>query len=166
MVLFQSPVHHCITSTPELQHWSARLGTSNGHTWAKSGPSTTHSELLSISLIEEIGDHTGNLTRKKNCKEHFFSKPSSHNPVHTAHMHSHPHPQYMWILAIYTHATVALCCFCLINILYPSSDNRTLSLRNQLSLTLRTYCFCVANHIPAQRRANHHHSYHLYHNNN
>lgn len=74
-----------------------------GQRWtlSQSAPSTIHSELPSISLIEEIRNHTGNLTRKMNCREHFFFKPSPHNQ-YTPLTCTHPHTIHVNVSYLHT----------------------------------------------------------------
>lgn len=89
----------------------------------KSGPTTTNSELSSVSSLKGSGDRF-----KNNYREHFFSKPSSHMAIHVTHTHLYPYPR--------SHVNVSR-----LHICYGVIQESSLTLRNYLPLTLRNYLF-------------------------
>ena len=144
MSLFRFSLSISQTTTGNHQLYSSRqcitaitldypLADHNGYSQVKSGPTTTNSELSSVSSLKRSGDTTGRF--KNNYREHFFSKPSSHMPIHVTHTHPYPYPR--------SHVNVNR-----LHICYGVIQESSLTLRNHLSLTLRKWFLCGSPHSP------------------
>lgn len=127
------------------------LGDHDGSTYAESGLSSTNSELPSISSLDGSGDYIGRISWGEKKKERITRSTFSPSPLsilqymsltHTCTHTPRPHMNVSCWRTCY-----GFCYFGLIHILYPSSDNRTLSFKNHLLLPEHC-CFCVTNHTP------------------